>query len=102
MKRTRHFCPRCNHPVRRIHRTDLDRIVNVFFPLKRLQCSQCGWSGRNYRPRNPRRVKERLHAEVIRRRMMVGGLVAGLFVILIFATWYLTLFVWSTPPRSAP
>ena len=40
-------CPVCGSELHRIHRTRLDRIVNVFAPARRHQCKndECGWSG---------------------------------------------------------
>ncbi len=99
MTRTRHACPRCGHHLRRVHRTPLDYAVNLFVPLKRLRCSSCGWSGTIYRPRPTRRFKERVNENVIRRRMLITGIVVGLMIFLIILISYLTLFVWSTPPR---
>ena len=40
-------CPVCGSELHRIHRTRLDRIVNVFAPARRHQCKnpECDWSG---------------------------------------------------------
>jgi hypothetical protein len=47
-------CPVCGHPLRRIHRRFIDRLVCVVYPVRRYQCQRvrCGWEG-NLRHRKP-------------------------------------------------
>jgi hypothetical protein len=43
-----------------------------------------------------------VNESVLRRRMLVGSVIAGLLIILIITITYLTIFVWSNPPRPTP
>ena len=38
-------CPRCNAPVIRVSRKDIDLLISIFVPLRRYRCSsmKCGW-----------------------------------------------------------
>jgi hypothetical protein len=48
-------CPRCHAPVLRIHRRPIDRLVSLFSPLYRYQCTalECEWTGNLPRERAP-------------------------------------------------
>lgn len=100
-KRTPHTCPRCQHPVRRVHRTAFDHFINLVRPVKRLQCSQCGWSGLIFRQQLRRHRRERVNPEVLRRQMQLTALIIIVLIGIALVTWYLTVFVWSTPGRQA-
>lgn len=40
-------CPKCDGNLYRIHRTGIDRLINVYVPVRRYRCRAdgCGWSG---------------------------------------------------------
>jgi hypothetical protein len=41
------LCPLCGEPVQRIRRRPIDRLLSLFFPVRRYRCVQfrCGWEG---------------------------------------------------------
>ncbi len=48
-------CPVCGSELHRIHRTWLDRVINLYVPVRRYQCRDhhCRWRGlRVHRPRH--------------------------------------------------
>jgi hypothetical protein len=99
--RSRRSCPRCKHPVRRVHRSTVDYLINFVMPVKRLQCTDCGWSGLIVRPRPKRRLRpERVHEEVLKRRIRIGAMIFFVFVTIALTVGYLTLFVWNNPVRQ--
>lgn len=40
-------CPRCNGAIKRVHRHALDRLLNLYLPVRRYRCAgrECGWHG---------------------------------------------------------
>ena len=52
-------CPHCGHPLRRIRRRLVDRLLSVAYPVRRYQCQRvrCGWEGNLHHPRASRAPK---------------------------------------------
>jgi hypothetical protein len=44
---TTHECPRCGSELRRIHRNGMDRLLNLYVPVRRYKCGDhdCQWQG---------------------------------------------------------
>lgn len=40
-------CPRCDSPLERVPRRWRDRVLSLWFPVRRYRCTgwQCGWEG---------------------------------------------------------
>lgn len=59
-------CPQCGGGLQRIHRTAIDRFIDLFVPVRRYRCRTdgCGWSGlrtgRGYRTSQNSGVRGRL------------------------------------------
>jgi hypothetical protein len=47
---TTRLCPVCGSRLHRVHRHALDRVLDVFVPVRRYRCDnpECRWSGRRF------------------------------------------------------
>ena len=68
-------CPRCGGDVRRIHRTRVDRLVDLVVPVRRFRCTgdECGWAGRRV---SRKELGERLRRHSITLLVVATGLFA--------------------------